>query len=126
MQEHPFERLVMGLLGKEDTFEQALTVEYVEDKLINKQAVVFDEQYVMNASRGNLTPNAMPTIIRNMALNHDEGHFASRFMDRTYRLLADMSHMNRQIRNFRLTREWIHHWPWQDSSLSPVYFGVQQ
>jgi hypothetical protein len=126
MQEHPFERLMMDLLEKEDSFEQALTVEHVEDKLINKQIVVFDEQYVMNASRGNLTPNAMPTSIRNMVLNHDEGHFASKFMDRTYRLLADMSHLNRQRRNFRLMRGWIHRRPWQVSSHSPVNFGVQQ
>ena len=41
MKRHPFERLIMDLLDKEDTFERTLTVEHVEDKLVRKSALVF-------------------------------------------------------------------------------------
>jgi hypothetical protein len=37
MKDRSFARLMVDLLAKEDRFEKALTVEHVEDKLINKQ-----------------------------------------------------------------------------------------
>lgn len=36
MADYPFERLIMDLLEREDTFERLLTLEHVKDRLIDR------------------------------------------------------------------------------------------
>lgn len=113
MRAHPFERLLMGLLDKEATFEQTLVVEHVEDKLINKQITAFDERVMVGAGRDTLTSDTHPATIESMLQSYDPGRWGTRTGERIQKLLAAISHVNRQRRNFRLLREWLHHRPWQ-------------
>ena len=63
----------MDLLDKEDTFEQTLVVEHVEDKLINKQITAFDERVMVGAGRDTLTSDTHPVTIESMLQSYDPG-----------------------------------------------------
>jgi hypothetical protein len=103
---YPFERLLMDLLDKEDSFERLLAEEHVEDRLIDKQVVPYDEldmaqgpeynAYDVNATFINLEGLPTGTLLENFI----------------YKILPGISLVNRQRRNFRLMREWIRNRPW--------------
>ena len=105
MTAHPFERLLMDLLNKEDNFERQLAVEHVDDKLINKQVVLRDEKQWLEH----------PRVIGG-AWNLVAEQHANPYMHRVefylYKILAFISLMNRQRRNARLLKDWTYGRPW--------------
>jgi hypothetical protein len=103
MANHPHERLVMDLLGKEDTIERLLTDEHVEDKLINKQVVPYDELSIING------PEYSPL---NVEASFNESGSGVRFDTFIHQVTKGISLVNRQKRNFRLMREWLRDRPW--------------
>lgn len=94
-----FAKLVVDLLAKEDRFEKALTMEHVEDKLINKQIILQDEEAFLKKER---VLNEMP-IYEDMLEPH---------WNIAYQTLEDISLLNRQRRNFRYCRDWNGERPW--------------
>ncbi|CZR52381.1 uncharacterized protein PAC_02258 [Phialocephala subalpina] len=99
MRQNPFERLVLDLLDKENTFERLLSVEHVDDKLINKQISLLDEENVVQG----------PRTVDELDSMHGGSH------DNTIlKLLQDVSFVNRQRRNWRLFKDWSPgHRPWR-------------
>ena len=93
MKDKPFARLVVDLLSKEDRFEKALTVEHVEDKLINKKILMQDEESYLNDLNA----------IADIPLLFDRGNYPEEFL---YEILGGIALLNRQRRNFRLFRDW--------------------
>jgi len=93
MKDKPFARLVVYLLSKEDRFEKALTVEHVEDKLINKKILMQDEESYLNDLNA----------IADIPLLFDRGNYPEEFL---YEILGGIALLNRQRRNFRLFRDW--------------------
>ena len=106
MARYPFERLVMDLLEREDTFEQLLTHEHVEDRLINKQIVPHDELDIVQGPEYDLRAldNSFDGSKENPSGIHLENFI--------HKVAGSISLVNRQRRNFRLIREWIKHRPW--------------
>jgi hypothetical protein len=103
---YPFERLIMDLLEKEDTFERLLTHEHIEDRLINKQIVPYDE---LEIAQG---PEYNAFDIESSFMEGEQnpcGVFLENFI---YKITAGISLVNRQRRNFRLMRDWVKHRPW--------------
>jgi hypothetical protein len=106
MADYPFERLVMDLLEREDTFERLLTHEHVEDRLINKQIVPYHElalaegeeynAYDINETFGEGNSSQAGILLEN-------------FINK---VTMGISLVNRQRRNFRLMRDWLRHRPW--------------
>lgn len=123
MAEHPFERLIMDLIRREESFESALRMEHVEDQLHTKRFTAFDEKYALELTR-NLGPRAY-TIgndagdprrldIFAMLRSYEQGPEGGG--STTEEQLAHYARMteavNRQRRNFRLMRDWQGHRPW--------------
>lgn len=74
-------------------FEKALATEHVEDKLINKQVVMHDEE----------------TYIGGVNIRTEGVYFFDEFQtswDFVYEVLGNIALVNRQRRNFRLFRDW--------------------
>jgi len=92
-----FDRLIVDLLIKEYKFEKALTVEHVEDTLVNKQVTMKDElSFVQTTER-------IESVMQ-LADNIETGEtYLCRFV---HEILGDISLVNRQRRNYRLIREW--------------------
>lgn len=105
MEDNPFERLIMKLLDKEDTFEQALTVEHVEDSLIIKHVTALDERYLLNLELPSEIPRQLRTLVQ-ISGSFKEGQAANLINNKIGKALAMLSSVNRQRRNFRLLREW--------------------
>lgn len=106
MAQYPFERLVMDLLEREDTFERLLTHEHVEDRLINKQIIPHDELDIVQG------PQYDARTLDN-SFEETKGCPSGIFLENFIHKVAEgISHVNRQRRNFRLMREWIKHRPW--------------
>ena len=103
---YPFERLLMDLLEKEDTFERLLADEHVEDRLIDKQVVPFDE---LDITQG---PEYNAYDINESYIGGAEGPSGAYLENFIYKILPGISLVNRQRRNFRLMREWIKDRPW--------------
>ena len=102
--EGPVLRLVIDLLAMEDSFEAALAVEHAEDKLINKQFSVLDE--------GGLAKSGIKSMLTqyyNWIRNADPDH--GREND-PYKMIEEISLINRSRRNFRLLRDWTDKRPW--------------
>ncbi|KUJ12443.1 uncharacterized protein LY89DRAFT_207546 [Mollisia scopiformis] len=97
LDENPFERLLLQLLDKENTFESSLSVEHVEDKLITKQISVIDEE---NVARGPFSMDRAEAI-------------REKIEPSILKMMQDISSINRQRRNHRLFRDWhMGHRPW--------------
>jgi hypothetical protein len=106
MSYYPFERLVVDLLEREDTFERLLTHEHVEDRLINKQIIPHDE---LDMAQG---PEYDPRTLDN-SFNPEKQPSSGLYLeDFIYKITAGISLVSRQRRNFRLMREWIRYRPW--------------
>jgi hypothetical protein len=93
----PADRLAIDLLMKEDRFEKALTVEHVEDTLINKQVAMKDEESWVR------TPERLSGVREFSDLNDTDEAYPWNFV---YEILGDIALVNRQRRNFRLVRDW--------------------
>lgn len=91
--------LVLDLLDKEDTFERQLAVEHVEDKLINKQVSLLDEENLAQSQNGGPTSNFLEEI-------------SNPSVDQIYKMIEETSLVNRTRRNFRLLRDWQKKRPW--------------
>ncbi|KAF8858039.1 hypothetical protein BDZ45DRAFT_802887 [Acephala macrosclerotiorum] len=99
MRQNPFERLLLDLLDKENTFERLLSVEHVDDKLINKQISLLDEENVVEG------PHTVDQL---------DGLYEGNYESTISRILQDISFVNRQRRNFRLFKDWNPgHRPWR-------------
>lgn len=96
MASRPADRLDIDLLIKEDRFEKALTVEHVEDTLINKQVSLEDESSFVR------TTDVFNSVMVS-ADNRDRDIHPELFI---YDDLGDIALVNRQRRNFRLIRDW--------------------
>jgi hypothetical protein len=96
MAPRPGDRLAIDLLIKEDKFEKALTVEHVEDRLINKQVSLKDESSFVRTTD-------MFNSVMESADNRDREIYPDLFI---YEILGDIALVNRQRRNFRLIRDW--------------------
>lgn len=103
MADHPQVRLVVDLLGKEDTLERLLTDEHVEDRLINKQIIPYDELSIVDG------PECSPLNIEASFNGSGSGVLFDTFI---HQVTKGISLVNRQRRNFRLTREWLRYRPW--------------
>lgn len=104
MAHYPFERLIMDLLTKEDTFERLLSQEHIEDRLINKQVVTMDERDLAHG------PNWDSLGLNNSFSGEDtRATLVEKFI---YKILPSISMVNRQRRNFRLMREWLRERAW--------------
>jgi len=101
--EGPFLRLVMDLLRMEDVFESRLAVEHAEDKLINKQFPLLDENNLTKSEIGSFK-QFLPCILTENPDNKQENN--------AYTLLSEISLINRSRRNFRLLRDWTGKRPW--------------
>lgn len=113
MEEHPFERLLMDILDKQNTFERTLTVEHVEAKLISKQVAPHDVQWVLqNPKDEAAADNEVPVTVLGV-LKEQEKDNTVKIEEQLHRLFASMSHVNQQRRNFCLLREWLGHRPWR-------------
>jgi hypothetical protein len=91
--------LILDLLDKEDTFERQLAVEHVEDKLINKQVSLLDEENLAQSQNGDPTSNFFEEI-------------SNPSVDQIYKMIEETSLVNRTRRNFRLLRDWQKKRPW--------------
>jgi virulence-associated protein VagC len=95
----PYERLLLELLDQQDTFERLLAVEHVDDKLMNKQVSVFEEEDIV------LHPQ--PEKTDDLSAQIDE------FEPRFFGVLHDIAFVNRQRRIWRLFKDWNPgHRPW--------------
>jgi hypothetical protein len=105
LSQNDLERLLLDLLDKEDTFERELAVEHVEDKIINKQMAVYDEESLAQSTNsGNATEYLLT--------QHKSGSKAGAVEDKLYKTFEEMSLINRTRRNFRLLRDWQGKRPW--------------
>ena len=95
----------MDLLAKEDTFERLLTHEHVEDKLINKQIIPFDE---LNMADG---PEYSALDIQS-TFEPDSPSGGLLLENFIHKITEGISLVNRQRRNFRQLRDWLRHRPW--------------
>lgn len=97
----------MDLLAKEDTLERLLSQEHIEDRLIHKQIVPFDE---LDMTGG---PDYGALDI-DSAFQEEDGKVATGILleNFIYKIAPAISLVNRQRRNFRLLREWIEERPW--------------
>jgi hypothetical protein len=91
--------LILDLLDKEDTFERQLAVEHVEDKLINKQVSLLDEENLAQSQNGDPTSNFFEEI-------------SNPSVGQIYKMIEETSLINRTRRNFRLLRDWQKKRPW--------------
>ncbi|KAJ5040911.1 uncharacterized protein L3040_005470 [Drepanopeziza brunnea f. sp. 'multigermtubi'] len=101
--------LLLDLISREDAFERALTVEHYEDKLINKQVSVLDESRITEEE-----------WLRSWSIERDfidqlkPGGTLAEQERYVYKVLGDMSLVNRHRRNFRLLRDWaVNMRPWK-------------
>ena len=108
MKDYPFERLIFDLLEKEDNFEMALALEHVEDKLIAKQVIPFDEMSMLS---GPGAPRVWVYLFMDLLLDEELNGFTKKFESKVYKLIRTIiphtSIVNRQRRNFRMLRDWI-------------------
>jgi hypothetical protein len=100
----PLERLLIDLLDKEDTFERKLTVEHIEDRLVNKQIALLDDEFAVNH------PHTLRGVY-DWANEYKEKGFEDTEIY-LYKILGDIALTNRQRRNFRLIRDWTGGRPW--------------
>lgn len=95
----PYERLILELLDQQDTFERLLAIDHIDDKLVNKQISMFDEEDLI------LRPEAWQP--------DDLNRLATKEEPRLRTLLHDMAFVNRQRRYWRLFKDWNPaHRPW--------------
>lgn len=94
----------MDLIEREDAFEHRLTHEHAEDKLLNKQFVVFDELGIMETRDWDIYG------VRHSLETADGAGFL--MQDFICRIASGIALVNRQRRNFRLMRDWIGRRPW--------------
>lgn len=94
---HPFERLALDLLDKENTFEKLMSVEHIDDKLMTKQVSILDEEDI----------SRFDWSVPCLEASRQTGEII------VSRLLSDMGLVNRQRRNWRLFKDWQPgHRPW--------------
>lgn len=107
MSKLPFERLLMDLLAKENTFERLLAQEHIEDRLIHKQIVPFDELDITGG------PQYSAYDIDD-AFDEQDGQVATGIWleNFIYKIAPAISLVNRQRRNYRLLRDWIEERSW--------------
>ncbi|KAF4637207.1 hypothetical protein G7Y89_g870 [Cudoniella acicularis] len=112
MQSHPFERLLVDLISRENAFEKALAVEHVEDKLIDKQVCLVDEPELQRTSgeRGYLWLDGWL----------DDSFTVLNLERLVYSIFLKTNFINRQRRNFRLLREWSSYRPWLSQNVNTI------
>jgi hypothetical protein len=71
----------------------------VEDKLINKQVSLLDEENLAQSQNGDPTSNFIEEI-------------SNPSVDQIYKMIEETSLVNRTRRNFRLLRDWQKKRPW--------------
>lgn len=95
--ESPYNRLIFELLDAQDTFERLLAVSHIDDKLVNKQVSIYDDEDV---TRGRY----MPELWAQRRKEYEPSILA---------MLHDISFINRQRRDWRLLKDWNPaHRPW--------------
>lgn len=100
MAPHPFERLLLDVLDKEDTFERQLSQEHINDTLIHKQIVPYDELDIVQG------PDEDPFELASTfdsTRKFPRGMLLEEFI---YKISPALSLVDRQRRNYRLMREW--------------------
>lgn len=89
--------MIFELLDAQDTFERLLAVAHIDDKLVDKQISVFDDEEV---TRGQFDQE----YLHRQIWEYEPSLRA---------ILRDISFVNRQRRNWRLFKDWERgHRPW--------------